>query len=62
MSERQIAHEVFGSPRLRGRVSRLLARRRRTTMFGVDIEAATLEELGEANRAAMRELQRRFGV
>lgn len=62
-SERAIAEEVFGSARLRGRVTRLLARRRRASPIGaVDVEAVTLEDLGEAHQAAMRVLHDKFGV
>jgi hypothetical protein len=67
LSSRAIAEAVYGRPRLNDRVLRLLARRRRTTVRGVhletateeelealldDVEAVTLEELGELFHAA----------
>jgi hypothetical protein len=45
LSSRAIAAAVYGTPALKDRVLRLLARRRRTTVHAVHLETATDEEL-----------------
>lgn len=57
LSSRRIAETVYSGPRLKDRVLRLLKRRRSRTIGGVDLEAATQEELDAMLARALKKLE-----
>jgi len=56
LSSRRVAEAVYGDPRLKDRVLRLVRRRRALTIRGVNLETATDAELDDMLARALEKL------